>query len=325
MTAPVSILKKILVFGLAALLLALALRGMHWRAFVTPLRHLDAGWVAAAMAVQLSAFVLRGQRWALLLKPVGGTLPVGFGGVMLAYLGNTFLPARAGELIRIGAVATRLAAPVGFVAGTAAAERFSDAIATSLAAFVLVQGVTAPAWLVGAATLFGGAGIGLLTALVFLDRFDRLVFPALHRLPLVGRFMPRVEHFLGEVSGGVRALTERRTRLARYVVLTAVVWSCDGTVAVLLAHAFGAPLAFAQAMTLVIALALASAVPSTPGNVGITQFVAVAVLVPFGFTRELALAFIVVLQGTIVAQVTLWGTLGWAALAGRGGKAGPTA
>ena len=318
MTTPMAVLKKILVVALAGLLLYLAVRGVDWRGFVQPLQRVDARWVAAAMAVQLAAFILRGQRWGILLSPVGGTLPVGFAGVMLGYLGNTFLPARAGEVIRIGAVATRLSAPVGFVAGTAAAERVSDAIAVSLAAFVLVQTVTgAPAWLVGAATLFGTAGIGLLVALAFLDRVLRRVFPPLRRLPLVGPLMPRIEHVLLDVEGGVRALTESRTRLARYLALTVAVWCCDGIVVLLLTHAFGATLAFAQAMMLVTGLALASAVPSTPGYIGVTQFVAVSVLVPFGFSQELALAAIVVLQGTVVAQVTLWGTLGWAVLAGR--------
>ena len=40
------------------------------------------------------------------------------------------------------------------------------------------------------------------------------------------------------------------------------------------------------------ALGLASAAPSTPGYVGIYQFVAVSVLAPFGFVREQALVFV---------------------------------
>jgi len=50
------------------------------------------------------------------------------------------------------------------------------------------------------------------------------------------------------------------------------------------------------ALLLLTALGLGSALPSTPGYVGIYQFVAVTVLTPFGIGRDEALAFILVLQ-----------------------------
>ena len=57
-------------------------------------------------------------------------------------------------------------------------------------------------------------------------------------------------------------------------------------------------------------MGLSSAIPSTPGYVGIYQFVAVAVLVPFGFPRVDALAYSLVLQIMNYAVVTFWGLLG---------------
>jgi hypothetical protein len=68
-------------------------------------------------------------------------------------------------------------------------------------------------------------------------------------------------------------------------------------------------LSWQQALLLLVALGLASAVPSTPGYVGIFQFVAVTVLVPFGFSRDQALAYILVFQGMTYTAVLLWGTL----------------
>ena len=51
-----------------------------------------------------------------------------------------------------------------------------------------------------------------------------------------------------------------------------------------------------MASLLLCGLGLGSALPSTPGYVGIYQFVAVTVLVPFGIPRDGALAFILVGQ-----------------------------
>jgi uncharacterized membrane protein YbhN (UPF0104 family) len=50
------------------------------------------------------------------------------------------------------------------------------------------------------------------------------------------------------------------------------------------------------ALLLLAGLGLGSALPSTPGYIGIYQFVAVTVLTPFGFSRSDALAYILVAQ-----------------------------
>jgi glycosyltransferase 2 family protein len=319
----ISFVKKAAIFALAGLLLYLALRGMAWQDFVAPLRRMDPLWVAAAVALHFANMVLRGIRWGMLLAPIGGTSAIGFAAGMVGYLGNTFLPARAGEVLRIGLVARRLEAPVGFVTGTAAAERIGDAVAVSLLAFVLVQGIDGtPLWLMGAATLFGGAGIALLTTLIFLDKVEHLIMPPLRRLPVVGRFVPRVEAILTDVAHGAQALAGSRARAARYVALTALIWTIDGGVMVLLSQAFAATLSLPQALLLITAIALSSAVPSTPGGLGVLQFVAVAVLASFGFDQTIALALIVVWQGQMAMQFLVWGTLGWLWLAGRRGRLG---
>jgi uncharacterized membrane protein YbhN (UPF0104 family) len=53
-----------------------------------------------------------------------------------------------------------------------------------------------------------------------------------------------------------------------------------------------------------------SALPSTPGYVGIYQFVAVTVLTPFGFSRADAIAFIVVAQALMYVVIGFWGAIG---------------
>ena len=67
---------------------------------------------------------------------------------------------------------------------------------------------------------------------------------------------------------------------------------------------------------LIVALALASVAPSTPGYVGIFQFVAVSVLAPFAVTQSEALALILLFQGVVYAVVTPFGLVGLARLGG---------
>jgi uncharacterized membrane protein YbhN (UPF0104 family) len=62
-----------------------------------------------------------------------------------------------------------------------------------------------------------------------------------------------------------------------------------------------------MAMLLLTGLGLSSALPSTPGYVGIYQFVAVTVLAPLGIAKSSALAFILVLQAFGYAMTLLVG------------------
>jgi uncharacterized membrane protein YbhN (UPF0104 family) len=64
------------------------------------------------------------------------------------------------------------------------------------------------------------------------------------------------------------------------------------------------------AFLLIAGLSVGSALPSTPGYVGIYQFVAVTVLSPFGFSRADAIAFILVAQAMMYVVIGFWGSLG---------------
>jgi len=104
-----------------------------------------------------------------------------------------------------------------------------------------------------------------------------------------------------------------------FVGLTIVIWLVDSVMAIWIAQALDLSLAFPHALLLLAALGLASAAPSTPGYVGIYQFVAVTVLAPFGFAQSQALVYIIAFQAISYAVIILWGLLGAWQLGLRGG------
>jgi hypothetical protein len=69
-------------------------------------------------------------------------------------------------------------------------------------------------------------------------------------------------------------------------------------------------LSLGQSFILLAALGLSSAIPSTPGYIGVQQFVAVSVLVPFGFSRPAALAYILIAQVFNYLVISFWGLIG---------------
>ena len=108
---------------------------------------------------------------------------------------------------------------------------------------------------------------------------------------------------------GLSSLHDAR-RALNFAGLTGLLWVLDALGATLTGRALNLPLDLFQALLLLATLGLASAIPSTPGYVGTYQFVAVTILPLFGFTRSQAFTFILVMQASNYAVVTLWGLLG---------------
>ena len=297
----------------AAVLLYYALAGLDWRAFFTSLLTLSASWLALALMYQLLALLARAIRWSMLLSPhAGRCIGVAFVGEAIGDLGNTFLPARAGEAARTVLVSRLLGTPLPFVVGTAAVERVSDAVFLALATFMLMWVIPQlPLWLSAAAGVFLLLGLAALGILFFLPAFSHLFVSLAKRLRLPHALAHRGIEVLHGIGTGSRGLLHHPARTAFYVAMTVAVWVCDAAAILSLTRAFHDSLGFAQAILFLAALGLSSAVPSTPGYIGIFQFIAVAVLVPFGVSRADALAIILVYQITTILQELLWGGLGW--------------
>jgi uncharacterized membrane protein YbhN (UPF0104 family) len=115
---------------------------------------------------------------------------------------------------------------------------------------------------------------------------------------------------LEHILRGIRAFHDPR-RLLGFVTATVVIWCTDALSMTIAALALGLSLTPPVAFLLCAGLGLGSALPSTPGYVGIYQFVAVSVLTPFGFTRTDAIAYILLVQGLTYIVMACWGALGF--------------
>ena len=73
-------------------------------------------------------------------------------------------------------------------------------------------------------------------------------------------------------------LSDAGTRFAGFTVFTILIWSADAFSVAVSARALDLQLPFSVAALLLCGLGLGSAVPSTPGYVGIFQFVTESVL-----------------------------------------------
>ena len=287
----------IISIALAAVLLYYALRGVEWGRVWTTIVQADRFWLAAACVLTSCAFFVRACRWRILLN-ADTYFPIGtvFNATMAGYLGNSFLPARAGEFVRTYIIASRSTLSKTYVLTTALSERMVDAITLVLASSVVLLGVNPkPDWLGGVSrTTAIVAGAGLL-AIAVLPHTGDLYARVLRAIPMPAGLRDRLLEFASQILLGLRTF-HSLGRLAGFALLTAVVWSIDCCTVMAGTHALGFGVSFPTALLVVTALGLGSALPSTPGYVGIYQFVTVSVLTPFGVSHDTALAYSFVSQ-----------------------------
>jgi uncharacterized membrane protein YbhN (UPF0104 family) len=162
-----------------------------------------------------------------------------------------------------------------------------------------------PAWLDQLSqTLALGAAAGLLVVIV-LPHVRGLCEAVIRRLPFSQKLLPLAEQILL----GLETFHDLR-RLAGFVAYTIAIWSLDAYTVVLGGRALDLEISYPMAALLICGMGLGSALPSTPGYVGIYQFVAVSVLTPFGIAKDAALALILVLQALGYVVVVMYGVPG---------------
>ena len=296
--------------ALAGGLLYYSLRGIEWARVWTTVRRAQPQEVALALVAISLALFLRSVRWRVLLTAEGRvTIPLAFWATSAGYLGNNVLPARAGEVVRTMMISSRSGMSRAFVLTTALSERVVDAIVLiTISGTILLTIPKGPGWLADAAKPFAILGFFGVACIALVPAFESLWFRLLARMPVPHRLQDTVEHVLRQALQGIRSFHDRG-RLLRFLTLTVVIWCLDGMTTVLSAHAIGLSIGLPLAFLLIAGLGLGSALPSTPGYVGIYQFVAVSVLTPFGLSRTDAIAYILFYQAVSYLVVLSWGLI----------------
>ncbi len=296
---------------LAALLLYLTLRGLDWITFWETIRSGHYEIILLTIPIVSINYLIRALRWSCLVNS-DSKIPFTsiFWANMVGYMGNDYLPARAGELIRSAYLGQQNGLGTSFVLATALVERLLDVIALVLICSVslLAQANISPllANALRFMALAGTAGLTVIIAAPFQEKFIRRI---VSKLPLPEKFLSSISQQITRFLTGMRSLHNGR-RLGLFIILTATIWLIDAFANTLGVRIISQTLTIRQAFILLAALGLSSAIPSTPGYIGVYQFVAVSVLTPFGFSRANALAYILISQILHYLVVSFWGLIG---------------
>lgn len=243
--------------------------------------------LVVAAAITLGLAVLRGWRWARILHRVHVKPPPAepYGLTFVGYMGNTVLPARGGDVMRVGLLARR-----GWdwqtVTGTLIPERLLDVLALALALVALSLSSTARDRLGLLPAVLATAGIVVIVAGVL----------GYHELRVRGK----LEGLADKIRPFTRSTRTLMSRLGAFLLLfTLGLWAIEGFVLWLVVDSAWGQIPYFAAAFVVVLASLSTAIPSAPGFIGTFDAAVIfglqAAGVPSGETFALAVLYRVVL------------------------------
>jgi glycosyltransferase 2 family protein len=280
---------------------------LAWRA----LRRSDYWWLTTALIVFGLGNVARALRWRSLFshgrRPPMVTVA---NAMMVGYLYNNIMPARAGEAARVVVLTQRsTTAPVEIV-GTVLLERLYDVLAILAIFFAAEPWLPHVSW-------FGAAALAALVLIVLIacaatmlavygDRPLRLLLRPLGRLSLFSG--ERLERTIVELVHGLSGLRRLGSAIEAFA-WTIAAWLLTALCAYCVSLAFNLKLPFACSVLVAVAIGLAMILPSPPAAVGVFEGAALIALRAYGTPHSSALSYAVVLHLINFAPFVIVGTM----------------
>ena len=298
--------------------LILVFYGQDWGALWDALRQANYAALLPALVFYFAGVAVRTVRWQILLRPI---LPQTqllrlYEVVVIGYMANDVLPARLGEVVRAFVLNRRTGVRKSAILGTIVVERIFDGI--TMVGFIAVSALFISLSPELDNLLKLGSLLFLIALTVFLylalspTRITRLIDLLLGHGPL-GLVIPesirlRAHRLSASFVAGLQVLRNGTavvgvlgTSILAWVMETGMYW-------VLGEWGFNLNLPFAAYMITTAAANLSTLVPSTPGYVGVFDFVAKAVLENlFKIPTAIATSYVIVLHAALYFPVTLWG------------------
>lgn len=267
--------------------------------------HANYWWVAASIPVYFAGAWFRAWRWKFLLRPLGemrvaALFPI----VIIGFMANNLVPARAGELVRAYVVGEREKVSKMAALGTIAVDRVFDGI--TLLPFLLIVGAvsgvnselrTIAIWM---SVLFG-VGLVLLVVLALSEGLSRWsVALAMRVVP--ARLKLQVQTLAESFLTGLHSFRNPVDMFAASAT-SVVSWLLEATMYYMVGRAFNLHLGFDVYLLITAGANLAIAVIATQGGVGPFEFVTQQTAIYFGVDSGVASAYAVALHALVLLPV----------------------
>jgi glycosyltransferase 2 family protein len=280
-----------IVFGvLAAVVVALWWRGPDWAEVGSVLTLVSWWWIVAAIGLNLISVLARALAWRMTVAQAVPTPPFPrvFSAFAIGLLANAVLPARTGELVRVGVLRRRLPRGRGYTAtllGTVFTHRLFDVVPAMLLVVYVLLTARIPEWAFESLAIAAAIG-GIL--LVFALVVSRLRKPVIEELSRLRRIAAMARLGLDVLRSPVSAAAAIAFQCVGWFVQLIAVW--------IAMRAFGIDAPLPAAGLVLLLMNVATIFPLWPGNFGLLQAAVALPLVSYGVAYTTGFAYGIGLQ-----------------------------
>ncbi|NDC36452.1 MAG: UPF0104 family protein [Proteobacteria bacterium] len=289
------IFQQLLGISITLLIAGWLIVSLEWSKVFDALKEASVYPLALSLLLMVAHLWLRSYRWRFLLPQVATppNLRTLFDSFMAGNFATYILPLRAGEFIRPYLLSKKTVYPFPTAFTSIVIERFFDLICVLLSFAVLLQFLPEldPVLYKGAQLLGILAVVILIVILLGIfgpGQLRRLSAILVRFLP--ARLAPLALKFVEDLLHGLSVL-RHGGNLLRVTFLSLLVWGSCYLLFWSFLLCFSIPPTFLIGTTVAVVLALAVAVPSAPGFLGVYQGGCIIAFKAFGISEEIAVAY----------------------------------
>ena len=296
----------------SAIFFVLVFHNVQWIELAAALHTVNWAILLFAAALYLLSLVVRGLCWQALLVPLGSvTQGEAVTYANIGYMANNLLPLRAGEVIRAALLGDKRSFSKSAVFATIVLERLLDVFILGSLALLLMATMAFPS--TPKRTIVVIAVIGSLSIFTVWAVSRSSSNSSGEWLPglLRRRSVQTVVSLGRSFATGLSAIRSmKQTGVAALYSLLAWALVCGSIYMMMRASQLRLP--WYAALLVMVVVNLGSAIPSSPGSVGVVHFLAVVAVSPWSIDRELAVGFSIILHAvSFTVTVLLGGALLW--------------
>ena len=295
-------------------------RNIDWAKMAEAFSHFQTVWIFPALAIYLFGYIIRGFRWVVLLSPVKKcTFQSLFPTLIIGFMANNVLPARAGEFIRAHLNGKKEGISRSASFATIILERLFDGLtmiillwaALGVGHLPIKEEMMSPGiqhaidW---SPYVFGAAFLLLFALVLFketavknINFFIRLAPSKLH---------DKLENLAHTFIDGLHILKNARETLL-VLVTSLAAWTCEFSSYYLIGVGMGispTPLNFGSAALLMAIVNLGILIPNAPGGVGLFEFLGAGLLtLSFGIPKESSVGYMFLVHFLVLVPIILLG------------------
>ncbi len=299
----------------SAVCLYLVVRGIDFGSLRAALSQVHYAFLLPILGMLVFTFLARAFRWQVLLNlyPKRRMRRL-FHLVSIGYLVNHVSPLRLGDLLRAYLYAQLESLSLVQTLATVVVERIADTLTILSLLLCLVPFLVLPPVFLRGTFGIGSLATGAVVLLFFLALQRERSLQLYERLVARIGFLKRawVRRTVVSAIDGVSALGSWGGA-ARVLLWSLVIWLSTVVEFYVVMWAMGLHLPFTAALTVLCLTSLGMVVPSSPGYIGVFEYITVLSLSLFGVGRETALSYALVLHALSYLVVAILGLVGiWA-------------